>query len=90
MDGHAHQRGLHDRAPFQRARELVALKAGQSRPQADVHRRRVLRLHPADPFERARERFAPACQQQLPLEQRAVELALTHDALGPEGHRAGS
>jgi hypothetical protein len=52
----------------------------QARPQPDVHRWRVLRLQRAHALERPRDRRAPAFEQELAREQRAVELALAERA----------
>jgi len=56
VDRVPHQRGLHDGAPLERGGQRVALEALQPRPQADVHRRRVLRLDAGDLLERVRQR----------------------------------
>src|SRR5215210_5426394 len=47
----AEERVLNHRALLERPRQLVPLEAGDARPEADVHRRRVLRLEA--PFARA-------------------------------------
>lgn len=54
-------------------------------PQADVHRRGVLRLQPSDTFECPRERCARTFEQKLAREQHPVALALSEHTLG--GHR---
>ena len=81
VDRAAHERRLNDRAPLERAVERVALEAVEARPEADVRVRRVLVLDAADPLERAWDREARSLEQQLPREQRAVQLALREDAL---------
>ena len=81
VDGAAHQRRLDHLARLERARERVALEAGDPRPQPEVHRRRVLRLQPAHPLEHARGRQAGALQQPLAGEQRSIERAGGEDAL---------
>ena len=53
----------------------------EPRPQPDVHRRRVLRLDPADALERARDRHPAPLEQQLPREQGPVQLTLGEDSL---------
>jgi hypothetical protein len=65
VDGVAHQRRLHERAPLERARQGVALEAGDPSPEADVAGRRVLVLQTADLLDRAGEREAPPLEQQL-------------------------
>jgi hypothetical protein len=74
---------------LQRAGQRVAVELGHPRPQPDVHRRRVLRLQPADGVQRRRDRAARRLEQPLAREHRAVELALGEDALGHRslGHR---
>ncbi len=79
VDRDAHERRLDDRAPLERPRQLVALKpATYPRPQADVHRRRVLRLDRADRMENLADRavLPERLEQALACEHRAVELAL--------------
>jgi hypothetical protein len=82
MDRRPQQGPLDDGATLQRPGEPFALEALQPRPQTDVHRGRVLRLDAADALERLRQRRAPAREQQLAVEQGAVELALGQRALG--------
>ena len=72
------------RAPGSGSSRSSALHPGE---QADVHRRRVLRLDPADPLERLRQRAGERLEQALAGEQRPVQLALAEDALGG-GHGA--
>ena len=76
VDRAAHQRGLDDAAVLQRAREVVAREAVEARPQADVHRRRVLRLHTRHPLEEARDRVRGPLEEALAREEGAVERAL--------------
>ena len=59
VDRRAHQRALHDLPALERAGEGGALEALEPRPQADVHRRRVLGLDAADALQRV-ERAASA------------------------------
>jgi hypothetical protein len=80
VDRRAHERALDDRALLERAGQRVALEALQTGPQADVHRRRVLRLESGDELQRARDRDARALEQQLAGEQRPVELAAAERA----------
>jgi hypothetical protein len=86
VDRDSHQRPLDHRAPLERAPELIALEPLEPRPEADVHRRRVLRLEAADALERTRKRLAAALQQQLASEHRAIELALREHPLGADRH----
>jgi hypothetical protein len=74
MDRRPHQRPLDDGLPAQRAGELVPLEALEPRPEPDVRRGRVLRLDPADPFQRAGQRRLRPLEQELPREQRPVQL----------------
>ena len=82
MDRRAHQRPLDDAAALERTGQLVALEAFDARPEADVHRRRVLRLDPADPVERLRNRRFRALEEQLPGQEGAIQLALGEHTLG--------
>ena len=54
VDRAAHQRRLHERPPLERAGHGLALEAVDPRPEADVGRRRVLRLDAAHPLDGAR------------------------------------
>jgi hypothetical protein len=76
VDGVAHQRRLHQRAPLERARQRVALEALDARPETDVPGRGVLRLQAADLLDSAREPEEPPLEQQLPGEQRSVSARL--------------
>ena len=82
VDGEPYERALDDGPAFEGARQRTALKALDARPQPDVRGRRVLGLDAADALERLRKRRPLAGKEQLPLEQRAVELALGEDSLG--------
>ena len=62
-------------APSSARKRRVALQALGARPEADVHRRRVLRLQAARPLEHAGQRLAAALEQALAREDRAIELA---------------
>src|SRR5438270_1598429 len=81
MDGAPHQRPLDDLAPFEGAGQLVALEALHPRPQADVHRRCVLRLQPAHLLERAWQPAPATLEQQLAGEQSSIEVALRERSL---------
>jgi len=72
----AQQRRLHDGALLERRGQRIALEVLQARPQADVHRRRVLRLDASDLLERPRQRHDGALEQPLASQQCAVELPL--------------
>ena len=85
VDRRAHERGLHDGAPLERACQVVAAKTFETRPEPDVRVRRVLVLDTADPFERSRDRHTSPLEQELAGEERAVQLALRESALR---HRA--
>ena len=50
------------------------------RPQPGVHRRRVLGLQAADPLERRRQRLSHTREQELPGQQRPVQLPLCERA----------
>ncbi len=81
VDRGAEQRRLDDRAPLESTRQRRPLEPVQPAPEADVHRRRVLRLDAADPLERSWDRRPTALEQQLPREQGSVQLKLREDAL---------
>ena len=82
MDRPAQHRRLDDAAPLERTRERLALEALDARPESDVGGRRVLSLDPAHPLDRARQRQVRRLEQQLPREQRAVQLAPGQETLG--------
>ena len=86
MDGRPHDRPLHDAAPLQRPGERGPFEALEPRPEPDVHRRRVLRLDPADALERLRNRQPCTLEEQLAGKEGAVELSLGEN---PLGHRVG-
>jgi hypothetical protein len=75
VDRLAHERSLHDRLSFERPIEVVALEAREPRPQADVHRWRILRLEPAHPLEHSGNRRLLSPEKQLSREQRSIQLA---------------
>jgi hypothetical protein len=87
MDRAPHERRLNDRAALERGGQRSALEPLEPRPQADVHRRRVLGLDPGDPLERPRQRHPAALEQQLAGEQRPVELPLGERAHGANHRR---
>ena len=81
VDRLAHQRPLDHASPRERPRQVVALEPLDRRPEPDVPVRRVLVLDPADPLEHAWNRQPHALQEQLPGEQRPVQLPRRQDAL---------
>jgi hypothetical protein len=74
VDRGPHQRRLNDLASLQRSRQRRALEALDARPEADVHRWRVLRLDAGELLERRGQRQVDSIEQPLAGEQRAVEL----------------
>ena len=82
MDRLAHQRPLDHAPPLERPRQVVALEPLDGRPEADVPVRRVLVLDPADPLEHPRDRQAHTLEEQLPGEERPVQLPRRQDSLG--------
>jgi hypothetical protein len=73
VDRRPHQRRLDDGAVLERPRQVFALEAGDPRPEADVPRWCVLGLEAADLLDRLGERQPRPREQQLTLEQRAIE-----------------
>ena len=67
--------GLDDRATSESPRQLLLPKAVEPRPERDVRRRRVLRLQRDEPLDGADRRESRALDEQLPSEQRAIQLA---------------
>jgi len=86
MDCHAHERPLNDQSSLQRTIEVVALEALKPRPEADVHRRRVLRLQPGDLLKRFGQCRPRPREQQLAREQCTVKVALSQGGQGDNGH----
>src|SRR6266511_5798916 len=84
VDRRSHERALDDAPPLERARKLVAVEPLDTGPETDVHCRRVLRLEPAHALEHAWQGRAHPLEQQLPREQRSVQLPLGQRALGLE------
>ena len=66
---------LDDRSASEAVRELLLPKAVEPRPERDVRRRRVLRLQRDEPLDRAGGRKPRPLDEQLPGEQRAIQLA---------------
>ena len=59
--------------------ELLRLEALEPRPQADVGRPRLLRLHSRQPADRVHGAELVALEQQLARQRRAAELAAAED-----------
>ena len=70
--------------------ELRDLEAFEPRPEGDVRRGRPLRLERAEALDRARGGQARSLQQELPREQRAVQLPQREDAFGYRGKLSSS
>ena len=85
MQRPSHHRRLHDRGPPEQALERLAPEARRPRPDADVRRRRPLRLHPDQALDHRLRREPLPLQQELPRERRPVQLAQREDALGHRG-----
>ena len=76
-----HGRRLDDAAARELALERLAAKARCSRPDADVGRRRPLRLHPDEALDHGLRREPLPLQQELTCERRAVQVAQRQDPL---------
>jgi hypothetical protein len=74
VDRPAHERPLDDRAPLERAREVVAVEAFEARREADVRVGGVLVLDPAEALDRTRDANRRALDQELACEERPVQL----------------
>ena len=85
MDGLSHQRRLDERPALECARQRLTLEARDSRPESHVRRGRVLRLQAPGTLDRARQRQPAPLEQELPGQERAVQLAAGQDALGHIG-----
>jgi hypothetical protein len=75
VDRSAEQRSLYGPLLLERARQVGEAEAVEPRPEPDVGGGGVLRLQAADPFQGSDERRARAAQEELPGEQRPVQLA---------------
>ena len=71
---------LDDRSLLERLGELLLAEVREPRPECDIGRQRVLSLQRAEPLDRLLDAEPAALQQQLPLEQRTIELAQGQDA----------
>ena len=80
MERAAHHSCLDHTPVDERARELLLAEPLEARPERDVRRRRVLRLHRHEPRDRFHDGHPPPLEQQLAREQRAVQLAQRQDA----------
>src|SRR5882672_10962814 len=76
VDRGPHQGPLNDAATLEGLRQLVALEPGDTRPEPDVSRGRILRLQTTHALECPRERKVDALEQQLPPQERPVQLPL--------------
>src|SRR5207244_6141241 len=74
VQGDPEELGLDDAALLEPLGELLLAESLQTRPQRDVRGLRKLRLQHADALDRARHGQLAAAQQQLPLEQGAIQL----------------
>jgi hypothetical protein len=83
VDRAPHERRLDDPSLLQRDRQVIALERRQPGPEADVAGRGVLRLHAADLGDGALDGHRRTLEEQLPGEQRPVQVALRE---GPFGH----
>jgi len=72
---------LDDKVLRERSRQLLLLEPRQAGPEPDVRRLGPLRLDRAEPFDRLLHAELAAFEQELPREQRAVELTPGEDAL---------
>ena len=85
VDRRTHQRGLDDPSVLERGREVAPAEPGDARPEADVTRRRVLGLEPADVLDDGLDRPGGALEEVLAGQQGAVQRPRTQ---GPFGHAA--
>ena len=85
VDRRPQERGLDDLACFERARERRTFEAGQSRPQAHIARRGVLRLERPDLLDGLGQGQVRAFQQELASEGRAVQRLGRQDPVGHAG-----
>ena len=85
VDGRSHEGSLHHAASLKQSVEVVATELGESGPEPEVTRGRVLGLEPAEPLDRARDRHLDAFQQQLAGQKRPVQLPLGEGPLEPPG-----
>ena len=77
---------LDEPAAGERLRQLAALESLQPRPEREVRARRRLGLQSAEPLDRLHGAERLALEQQLPLQQRAIQLAPRENTLRA-GHR---
>src|ERR1035437_2490921 len=74
VQGPSHQGGLVNEVGGQRMFELIPREGAKARPQPDVWRRRVLRLHPREPLDGAHRVEAGSLEQHLARECPAIQL----------------
>ena len=65
---------LYEPAPRERLRQLVTLEPVEPRPEGEIGNRRRLRLQAAEPLDRLDGAQRLPLEQELPLEQGAVEV----------------
>ena len=66
---------LYQSAPLERANELIALEPLEARPEREVRARAGLRLQAAEPFDGLYRPERLPVEEQLTLEQGAIQLA---------------
>lgn len=71
---------LDDRALLERVGELFFAEVREPRPERDIGRQRILSLQCTEPLDGLLDAQPAALEQQLPLQQRAIELAQGQDA----------
>ena len=74
VDGGAHQSGLHHTASLQCAGQVAEGETLEARPEADVGRWGVLRLHTGHPLHRPVDGKPPPTEEQLALEDGSIQL----------------
>ena len=79
MDRRAHQRALDDRALTEGPVEVGATEPREAGPEANVRRRCVLSLDPRHALEGSRDRQLRPLEEELPGEERTVQLELGED-----------
>src|SRR5207244_9199071 len=82
VEGDPKKRRLDDLVLLERTRQLLLAETDQPSPQRDVRRLGPLRLNRAELLERLRDAELAPVEQQLTLEERAVQLPERENALG--------
>ena len=80
------EQSFHEPSTRERLRQLVALEAVEPRPEREIRARRRLRLQPAEPLDRPHDAERLPFEQQLPLQQCAVQFAPCEETVRA-GHR---